>query len=97
MVQDIEELAAELQSLIAGIQERLKDFAYPFAHARGAISVAEYARSEEEATNDWHRTHLDGHAHVERIFALNYRLIGRVLGQAEAALTAGNRLNSDNV
>jgi hypothetical protein len=88
---NMNELAAALQSLIAGIQERLKDFPYPFSHARGSISVAEYARSEEPATNEWHRTHLDSHAHVERIFALNRRLIGRILALADGALNHGKQ------
>jgi len=76
------ELAAELQSLIAGIQERLKDFQYPFPHARGVLTVAEYIRSEESLEHEWHRLYVDGGAHVERLFALHYRLVGQLLGQA---------------
>ena len=80
-----EEITAELQRLTGGIQERLQHFTYPFSHARGQLSVAEYARSEKPAENDWHRTFLESDAHLDRLFALNYRLIGRLLAHAEAA------------
>ena len=82
------ELAAELQSLLAGIQERLTPFTYPFPHARGRLTVAEYARSEKPADNDWQRLYLDSNSHVERLFALHYRLIGRILAHADAAETS---------
>ena len=81
------QLASELQALTGGIQERLKGFSYPFPHARGALSVAEYARSEKPAENDWQRTFLDSDAHLDRLFPLHYRLIGRILALAEAAET----------
>jgi hypothetical protein len=79
------ELVRELKSLVAGIQERLKAFAYPFPHARGQMSVADYARSEQPAENDWQRVYQDCQSHVERLFALNYQLIGRVLAQTDAS------------
>jgi hypothetical protein len=82
------ELAAELQVLVRGIQERLKEFPYPFSHARGRLTVAEYARFENPAENDWLRAYLDGSAHADRLFALNYRLIGRLLAHADAAETS---------
>jgi Zn-dependent protease with chaperone function len=81
----VSQLVAELQAAMAGIQERLAAFPYPFAHARGPLTVAEYLRSEKPADNDWHRAYLDSNAHVDRLFALHYRLIGRVLAMAEAA------------
>jgi Zn-dependent protease with chaperone function len=88
----VSQLVAELQSLIGGIQERLKQFAYPFPHARGRLTVAEYARSESSTDNDWQRVYVDSGAHVERLFALHYRLVGRILAYADAAekCIAGN-------
>jgi hypothetical protein len=47
--------------------------------------VAEYARSEQSTDNEWVRAYLEAGAHVERLFALNYRLIGRLLASARAA------------
>jgi hypothetical protein len=82
------ELAAELQSLIGGIQERLKPFPYPFPHARGRLTVAEYARSEEPVTNPLQRVFLDSNSHVDRLFALHYRLTGRILAHADAGETS---------
>jgi Zn-dependent protease with chaperone function len=81
----ISELAAQLESLVAGIQERLKDFIYPFPHARGVLTVTEYLRSEKSSDHEWQRTYLDSDAHVERLFALHYRLIGRILARAASA------------
>jgi len=78
-------LAAELRELIAGIQGRLQAFTYPFPHARGRMTVAEYARSEKPAASEWQRVFADGSAHVERLFPLHYRLVGRVLALADAA------------
>jgi Zn-dependent protease with chaperone function len=79
------DLAAELQSHVRGIQERLQGFPYPFSHARGPLTVAEYARTEQTADNEWVRAYLDAGAHVERLFALHYRLLGRVLAYANKA------------
>ena len=81
----VSQLVTELQAIITGIQERLGSYDYPFPHARGQLSVADYLRSEKPADNDWHRAYLDSDAHVDRLFALNYRLIGRVLALTEAA------------
>ena len=83
--QALSQLAAELQALFGEIQGRLKPFRYPFPHARGQLSVAEYASSEKTAEHDWHRTYLDSDAHCDRLFALNYRLVGRILELADAA------------
>ena len=83
--QVIAQLAAELQALTGGIQERLQPFAYPFPHARGPLSVAEYARSEKPAEHEWHRVYLEASAHVDRLFTLHYRLLGRILAHADAA------------
>ena len=77
-------VATELQRLTEGIQKRLAGFPYPFSHARGALSVAEYARSEKPAENNLHRVYLDCDAHVDRLFALHYRLLGKVLAHADA-------------
>jgi len=81
----LSETVSELQTLLGGIQERLGSFTYPFPHARGQMSVAAYLRSERPSDNLWHQTYLDSDSHVERLFALNYRLIGRFLELTNAA------------
>lgn len=81
---EISQLAAELQSVVQDLQHQLKDFAYPFPHARGKLSVAEYARFEKPNENEWIRAHQDAEAHVQRLFALHYRLVGRILAIADS-------------
>jgi len=81
----LSQTVSELQALLGGIQERLSSFPYPFPHARGKMSVAAYLRSEKPSENLWHQTYLDSDSHVERLFALNYRLIGRLLELTNAA------------
>jgi len=83
--QVLKEISGRLQPLIAGIQERLQKFTYPFPHARSPLTVAEYARYEKPAELELQRVYLDCNAHVDRLFALHYRLIGRVLIHADAA------------
>ncbi len=86
------ELAAEMKGLVAGIQQRLKDFVYPFPHARGRLSVADYARPEKTGDHEWQRVYLDSDAHVDRLFALHYKLIGRLLAYANTAELALDNL-----
>lgn len=78
------ELVKRFQSFTGPIQERLKTFLYPFPHARGQLTVAEYARFEKPADHEWVRAYQDANAHVERLFALHYRLIGQILARADA-------------
>lgn len=85
------ELAAELRSLLDGIQERLKPFAYPFPHARGQLTVAEYARYDKTTESDWQRVYLDSSTHAERLFALHYRLTGQVLARFDAVESHANQ------
>lgn len=78
-------LVTDLQAHVTGIQERLTGFTYPFAHARGQLTVAEYLQADQPAEHEWQRAYEAGTAHVDRLFALNYRLVGRVLALAESA------------
>src|SRR5262245_19234643 len=70
-----------------GIQERLQKFTYPFPHPRSPLTVADYARYEKPAELELQRVYLDCNAHVDRLFALHYRLIGRILIHADVAET----------
>lgn len=84
-------LAGELRPVIDGIQTRLSNHVYPFTHARGHLSVADYARWEKPAETEILGAYLNAGAHVDRLFTLNYRLLGRVLAQADAAERALER------
>jgi Zn-dependent protease with chaperone function len=80
--QALSELASQLKTRVTGIQQRLNSFPYPFPHPRAPLTVAEYARSEKPADNDLHRAYLDADSHVDRLFALHYQLLGKVLAYA---------------
>jgi len=81
----LSEIATDLQPLLAGIQERLAKFSYPFPHARGTLTVAEYARSEKQTEHALERIFLDSNAHIDRLFNLHYRLLGQILALADSA------------
>jgi hypothetical protein len=81
----ISELASEMQTRISGIQDRFKEFPYPFPHPRGQLTVAEYVRSEKPTENEGKRAYLEGDAHVERLFTLHFRLLGKLLAHADIA------------
>jgi Zn-dependent protease with chaperone function len=85
--QALKEISGRLQPLLAGIQERLQKFTYPFPHARSPLTVADYARYEKPAELELQRVYLDCNAHVDRLFALHYKLVGRILVYADAAET----------
>jgi hypothetical protein len=69
---------------LADIQARLGTVPYPFAHPRGQLTVAEYARQEQPCQHEWEAIFRAGSAHVERLFPLHYRLLGRLLVLAQA-------------
>jgi hypothetical protein len=52
------------------------------------LTVAEYARSEKPAEFDLQRVFQDDHSHVDRLSALHYRLVGRILVHADAGETS---------
>jgi hypothetical protein len=81
--QVLKEITGRFQPSIAGIQERLQKFAYPFPHPRSPLTVADYARYEKPAELELQRVYLDCNSHVDRLFALHYRLMGRVLAYAD--------------
>src|SRR5207249_4293955 len=85
--QVLSEFSRRLQPLLAGIQERLQKFNYPFPHPRSPLTVADYAHNEKPAEFDLQRLYLDCNTHVDRLFALHYRLVGRILVYADAAET----------
>ncbi|HWF20388.1 MAG TPA: hypothetical protein VG754_14045, partial [Verrucomicrobiae bacterium] len=78
-------IADELQKLAAEAQLPLGGLAYPFPHPRGQLSVVEYARYEKPTQNRWEEAYNDGNAHLERLFSLHYRLLGRLLALAIAS------------
>ena len=52
---------------------------YPFEHARGKISIADYARVEETFSNEIERAFRESRIHCDRIHSLYFRIIGRLV------------------
>jgi len=67
------------------MQQRLASFNYPFPHALGKITVAEYLRNDTPRSSEWQRFYEEGRVHVNRWSALCYRLLGVVLNCASEA------------
>jgi Zn-dependent protease with chaperone function len=82
---EMSRLVEELRKLIAAVQGPLGNLPYPFPHPRGPLSIAEYARFEKASQNEWEDAYHQSNSHVERLFALHYRLLGRLLVMAELA------------
>src|SRR5262249_23722703 len=85
------ETASVVRALVGSLQEKLQLFTYPFSHAQGELTVAEYAKASKPGDPQFQQIYEDGAAHVDRLLALHYRVLGRVLAiadQAESALGA---------
>jgi Zn-dependent protease with chaperone function len=78
-------LATELRKLVADVQAPLSSLSYPFPHPRGQMTVAEYARYERACQNEWEAVYQESNSHLERLFALHYRLLGRLLAIVDIA------------
>ena len=76
-------LAGDLRTLVSEIQSILGNVAYPFPHPRGNLTIVEYARYEKTCDNDFETAYQQGNSHLDRLFALHYRIVGRLLVLAE--------------
>jgi hypothetical protein len=86
----ISAIISELETLTGEIQRQLQEFSYPFAHTRGQLTVAEYARNEKLPAEKWDWAYTNADTHLDRLFALHYRLVGKVLAHADVAEKALN-------
>ncbi len=75
----LSELAREFRGGVGGLQERLSGLMYPFPHARGQVSLAEYLRCEQASDHAWVRSYQEAEYHVRQLLALHHKLIGRIL------------------
>lgn len=78
-------LVGELNDAVEGLQKRLNEYAYPFPHARGRLTVAQFARAEAPDSNEFQSAYADASTHLDRLFTLHYRLLGKVLARARSA------------
>ena len=78
-------LVEEMGKLLADVQSPLGGLPYPFPHPRGKLTLIEYASYEKRDENQWLATYHQSNSHVERLFALHYRLFGLLLAAVEVA------------
>ena len=83
--QELTPLAEEIRKYIREIQTMLGSIGYPFPHPRGSLSIVEYARHEKPCKNELEKAYHDGNSHVERLFTLYQRALGRLLVAAAKA------------
>ena len=76
---EIDKVARELRESLAQIQSNLQGLQYPFPHARGEISLVEYARHGKREDSEWKTVFEESNTHLERLFSLHYRVLGRLL------------------
>jgi Zn-dependent protease with chaperone function len=81
-------LANELSETSRTIRDRCRDLPYPFPHARGQVSVAEYSRPDTSTSDYFSGVLLNGSALVDRMFSLHYRVVSRLVNIAEAVEAA---------
>jgi hypothetical protein len=71
-------VAGELRSLLDQIQAKLQTVLYPFPHARGQISLAEYARTDTQVADALQTILNESRAGLDRLFGLYYRILGQL-------------------
>lgn len=81
----ISRLAGELQNLSAEVRSLLGCLPYPFPHPRGQLTVVDYVCYEKACQHKWEAVYQESNSILERLFALHYRLIGRLLVIADIA------------
>ncbi|MEW6302773.1 MAG: M48 family metallopeptidase [Verrucomicrobiota bacterium] len=79
----LKSLAALLRPAIDQIDAALGDLPYPFAHAKGKITVKEFATHESPVAEPLIALFQQAGARVDRLFALRRRLLGLLVAIAE--------------
>ncbi|HUR46493.1 MAG TPA: M48 family metallopeptidase [Candidatus Saccharimonadales bacterium] len=77
--QEIDRVGRELRNTLEEVQSGLKEHMYPFSHAQGQLTLRDYAKHGKKCDNEFELLYLDSSAHVERLFTLHYRVLGRLL------------------
>jgi hypothetical protein len=80
----VSSLSQEVFQTIRLVRDRSRDLPYPFPHARGAVSVNDYAQSENQTGDHLANLLLDGSTLIDRMFSLQYRIISRLITMTEA-------------
>jgi hypothetical protein len=79
----IQSLANVIEANLRQIRSRLSEQVYPFPHAKGRITVIQYAECDVSAEHSLTALGLLCRSYVDRLYALNGRLLGRLAMIAE--------------
>ena len=91
-------LSDELRKCISEVQQPLQQLPYPFQHPRGKLTLVEYASNDQSCGNVWEAVFNEANSHLDRLFPLHYRLLGRTLvlaDNAEAHLVAQSPVTTE--
>jgi len=78
-------LSDELRRCILEVQQPLQQLPYPYPHPRGKLTLVEYASNDQSCDHVWETVFREANAHLDRLFPLHYRLLGRTLVLADSA------------
>jgi hypothetical protein len=70
--------ASVARTLLAEIHQALGATAYPFSHAKGHVSLIDFARSKEYEADPLLMVSKESESHLQMLFALYFQLLGRL-------------------
>jgi hypothetical protein len=79
----LDELSAGIQERINSIQQQTESIRYPFEHPAGQIFVSQYFRNTEYHADPFELILREGNSHVEKSVALHQRLLGGLVAICE--------------
>ncbi|HVM60446.1 MAG TPA: M48 family metalloprotease [Verrucomicrobiae bacterium] len=79
----VEKLAQEAQQAVQGIQTKLAHVRYPFPHAKTELCLADFAMPDRSDDHPIARSYQQASSHLDRLFGLYGRIIGRLVLIAE--------------
>ena len=90
VIERLQRNAVELLELSAELRSGLARIPYPFDHATGKISVADYAKADFNDRQLVARSYKMAEAQLERLFDLHFRVMGYLCSTVEA-VESGSR------
>ncbi|MGH7495924.1 MAG: M48 family metalloprotease [bacterium] len=84
----INRVVASAHGLVRKIVGKLAEVDYPFEHAQGRLSLAQYALSEPSSADDFQKTFAATQELMDKLFSLYARILARLVMMAERAEAA---------
>jgi Zn-dependent protease with chaperone function len=75
----ISNVVTRAQGFIKEVQTALGSVSYPFSHARGNVTLIDFARSKEYAADPALMICKEAESHLQMLFALYYQTLGRLI------------------